>query len=155
MNSITFVIMEDVNIDVIAAELGALLIDRFHIDVDNIRCVSLNETDIVEAIAKKSVAVNPKENIAKNSVYQALVFLNKKYGLNIRYSLDKFINDITNDLLTVLFKDQNKLLQDEKALINAVKIIGEADESEIKKYLHEAKVFQVYIAPIKRVYKLL
>lgn len=163
MNSLTFVILQDnIDIDVVAAELGAILLERFGIDHENIRCISLNEADIIKAVASNSVGysgINVKEstanNVAVNPIYQALVFLRIKYSLNLRYRLDKFIENITNDVLSLVYRDKKNLMQDEKALLNAIKIIGEAKESDITEHIHAAKVHNVYIEPIKRVYKLL
>lgn len=162
MNSITFLILtDDIKIDDVAAHLGAHLIEDFNLHQDQVRCVSLNESDILRSISELSTKhivqiadiSRREETLSTNPVYQALVFLRNKYTLNksrkILYGIEK---EIATDIMSVLTIPEEKRSQSDLALLNAIRIIGLSED--VYEYISEAKVFKSYIAVIKKIYNL-
>lgn len=159
MTSITFLILSDKHdTDNIVAHLGAHLLEDFGLSEEEIRCISLNENDILKNISAKStneivkiadIPCSEEKDLSTNPVYQSLVFLRNRYTLNkVRRSMYEFEKKLAADIMMAL-TTPNKT-QDEKALLNAIKIVGPS--SDVYEYITEAKIYKPYITVIKKMY---
>lgn len=159
MTSITFLILSDKHdADNIVAHLGAHLLEDFGLSEEEIRCISLNENDILKNISAKStneivrvadISCSEERDLSTNPVYQSLVFLRNRYTLNkARRSMYEFEKKLAADIMMAL-TTPNKT-QDEKALLNAITIIGPSQD--VYEYIAQAKVFKPYIVTIKKMY---